>query len=123
MSYLRECEKALISLLKNTTGLDVYAHAPDDAKMAYIHLHDFSSIKWLLIQNSYKVKLHITVYSDATSNQEIISISEQITNSLKQFEMDGIHFIKHSIDSIEVFQLKNGIWCGSITLKLNLICE
>lgn len=123
MSYLRECEKTLISQLKQNTGLEVYVHAHDDAKMPYIHIHDFSSSKWLLIENSHKLKLNVTVYSEATSNQEVISISEQIMNSLKQFKINEVSFIKNSIDSIEVFQLKNGIWCGSISLKINLICE
>lgn len=121
MSYLRECEKTLISQLKQTTGVEVYVHAPDDAKMPYVHIHDFSSSKWLLIENSHKLKLNVTVYSEATSNQEVISICEKMSNTAKNIEFNNIRFSKTSVDSIEIFQLKNGIWCGSISLKLNLI--
>lgn len=121
MSYLRECEKKIISLLQEKTGLEVYVHAPDEAEMPYIHLHDFSSSKWLVIENSHRLKLHATLYSEASSNQEAIALSEKISSAIENLKIANVTFLKSSIDSIEIFQLKNSVWCGSVTVKIHLI--
>lgn len=115
MSYLLKIEQDLYKILTVSSGLNVYTNVPEDVDFPFIKIGDIDSKDWLLEPKSYIVELPVMVYASGNSNIECIEISQKIKAAIIEANLG------FAVSKINVYQLKNGIWCVEIALKIKII--
>ncbi|MCE2993548.1 MAG: hypothetical protein ACK5WS_04180 [Alphaproteobacteria bacterium] len=115
MNCLLKIEQDLYNILTQSTGLDVYTNVPEDIDFPFIKIGDIDAKDWLIEPKSYIVDVPIMVYEAGNSNVNCIEISKKVKESIVHANLG------FSMAGTSVYQLKNGIWCVEIKLKIKVI--
>jgi hypothetical protein len=118
-----DLEAWVIQSLQDQIPCTVYSHVPDDARLPLVRIGEISWQAWLLVPESYHAKCTLTVFSDEPSNQEAITIAENVTLLLKQNARPGENWLLPEVVNISIYQLTNQTWCADIEIECRMVME
>lgn len=116
MNSLDDILALICSNIKKECGVDVYAVIPDDCPLPFVRLSQIRTQRRLIYPNIHEAEISITVFSEAYSLKEAITIAEKAVNIIEVLGNDKSSKIVYSRSTfVEVQQLKNSLIAAETT--------
>jgi hypothetical protein len=123
MKVIQELQGAYFKHLKTKLNTPIFNYVPDEVLYPFIKIGRIDAYPWLIIPLSYIIKMDLEIYSQNTSNIEILEIVNQLDAAISNFKPSLTNF---RITSVEIEDTRldpshNNIWTANISLKLKIV--
>jgi hypothetical protein len=82
-------EQWLYTTLTTGLKLPVYNYPPDKESLPNIHISEVLRQPWLIKPIAEKITFSLRIFSQQTSNEEVLTISQQLKKLLSTFKPDN----------------------------------
>jgi hypothetical protein len=123
MKFLQELQKEYCTYLSEKMNIQVLSFIPEDTPFPFIHYGRIGYNPWLITPLSYVVDIEFEIFSENTSNIEIIDLMNRLDNSLMSYSptLRTFKVTKKEICNVRINPSQNCVWSAILDLKLHLI--
>lgn len=123
MKVMQELQGAYFKYLSTNITTPIFNYVPEKAPYPFVKIGRIEAYPWLIIPLSYIIKLDYEIYSQNTSNIEILRIINELDDAVSKYKPKLASF---KVTSVEIEDTKldpshNGVWYANLSLKLHIV--